>query len=429
MVRVSEVAVVHRDVIPGSPARYDEDAVSAVYEMLEQGVRLAGGIDPVINPGDRVLLKVNACWPVPADSGITSDPRVVAAVVRYLKKVARAGSVTVAERSSIKADSLESLQRSGVYDAALREGADRIVPLERDVRLSATIPGAKVLRGEVHLPQCVVQADKIVYLAKMKTHKVCGITASMKLSQGILPWSEQIKYHRNDIDQKIVDLLRLVRPDLSIVDALWPMQGQGPGSPYKDDLIKDFNTIVVGRDPVAVDSVCARLMGFDPMFEVAYIRDATVAGLGEGRPERIDVMGEDIERIKRNFRRGDIGLIGLHPKIDVYVSGSCKGCCHFTRTGLDPWLADQEKLKDFDKVEKITLIIGKDNPLGIRTDHKPPKSYTFVIGDCASQHRDKGIFLPGCPSLSLHGLMPFIGLSDEEILAKYARRLPEGFVP
>ena len=429
MVGMPVVAVVHRDAIPGSPAEYGEDAVSAVYEMLEESLVHIGGIDSIIKPGDRVLLKVNACWPVSADSGITSDPRVVAAVVRYLKNAARVRSVTLVERSSIRADSFESLKRSGIYDAAVREGVDEVVPLERDVRLTVRIPGASVLRGDVHLPQCVVQADKIVYLAKMKTHKVCGMTASMKLSQGMLPWSEQIKYHRNDIDQKIVDLLRLVKPDLSIVDALWPMQGQGPGSPYRHDLIKDFNTIVVGQDPVAVDSVCARLMGFDPMFEAAYIREATVAGLGEGRPDRIEVKGERVERLSRNFRRGDISLVGLHPKIDVYMSGSCKGCCHFTRTGLDPWLADEEKIKDFDAVERITLILGKDNPLDIRAEHNPPKSYVFVIGDCARSHRDRGIFLPGCPSLSLHGLMPFIGLSDEEIVAKYRRRLPEGFVP
>ena len=89
----------------------------------------------------------------------------------------------------------------------------------------------------------------------------------MKLTQGILPWSEILQFHRSDIEQKIIDLLRMVKPDLSIIDGLWAMQGQGPGSPYKEDLIKNFNTIIAGIDPVAVDSVASSIMGFDPMFE------------------------------------------------------------------------------------------------------------------------------------------------------------------
>ncbi len=428
-VEMPRVAIAHRETVPGSPGAYGEDAVAAVHEMLCECVRQAAGIEPAIKPGDRVLLKVNACWPVPAESGVTSDPRAVAALVRYLKTTAQARSVTLVERSSIRADSLESLKRSGIYDAALREGVDRVIPLEKDVRVPVRVPGAKVLTDEVHLPRCVLQTDKVVYLAKMKTHKLSTVSLGMKLAHGFLPWSEIIKYHRSDIDQKIIDLLRLVEPDLCVVEGLWAMQGQGPGSPYKQDLIRDFNVIVAGADPVAVDSVCSEIMGFDPMLEVATVRGATLAGLGEGRPERIEVRGEAIEKVRRSFRRGTIDLVGLHPKIDAYVSGSCKGCCHFTRTGLDPWLADEEKLRDLEKVDSVTLIIGKNSDVLVRSEHRPPKSYTFVVGDCASAYRDRGIFLPGCPSLSLHGLMPFMGLTDEEIIEKYRKRMPDGFVP
>ena len=84
-------------------------------------------------------------------------------------------------------------------------------------------------------------------------------------------------------------------------------------------------------------------------------------------------------------------------------------------------------MKDFDKVNKITLIVGKNKDIEIKSEHNPPKNYTFVIGDCAKEHKDRGIFLPGCPSLSLHGLMPFIGLTDEEIKDKYNNLVPHGF--
>ena len=429
MKKKSKVSVSHKDIIPGYPDNFNEEAIKTVYEMLSESIELIGGIKSIINPGDKVLLKVNACWPAPPESGIANDPRMVAALVRYLKRNTQAKSIVLAERSSIGSDSFESLKKTGIYEAAIKEGADKIIPLDTELRIKARIPGAKLITEEIHLPQCVIQADKIIYLAKLKTHKISGVTLAMKLTQGILPWSEIFQFHRRDIEQKIIDLLRMVKPDLSIIDGLWAMQGQGPGSPYKEDLIKDFNTIITGIDPVSVDSVASKIMGFDPMFEIATIRGATLEGLGEGRPENIKVLGEDIEKLKKNFRRGYISLIGLHPKIDAYVSGSCKGCCHFARTGLEPWLADLEKMKDFDKIKKITLIVGNNKDVEIKSEHNPPNSYTFIIGDCAKEHKDRGIFLPGCPSLSFHGLMPFIGLTDEEIEYKYKSRIPIGFTP
>jgi len=429
MDKKTKVAIAHKEIIPGSPRNFGGDAVDTVYQMLSKNIELIGGIEQTIKPGDKILLKVNACWPVSPESGIANDPRTVAALVRYLKKNTAAKSITLAERSSIGANSFESLKKTGIYEAAMKEGVDKIIPLETDLRVKVKIPGAKIVTGEIHIPQCVMQADKIIYLAKLKTHKISGVTLAMKLTQGILPWSEIFQFHRRDIEQKIIDLLRMVKPDLSIIDGLWAMQGQGPGSPYKEDLIKDFNTIITGIDPVAVDSVASSIMGFNPMFEVATVRGATIEGLGEGRPENIEVLGEDINKLKRSFKRGYISLIGLHPKIQAYVSGSCKGCCHFTRTGLEPWLADEKKMKDFDKVDKITLIVGSNKDIEIKSEHNPPKSYTFVIGDCAEEHKDRGIFLPGCPSLSLHGLMPFIGLTDEEIKDKYNNLIPHGFTP
>lgn len=429
MNKKKKVAINYKKIIPGSPGNFGEDAIDTVYQMLCKNIELIGGIEQVINPGDKILLKVNACWPVSPESGIANDPRMVAALVRYLKRNTQAKRITLAERSSMGSDSFESLKKTGIYEAAIKEGVDKIIPLDTDLRIKARIPGAKLMTGEIHLPQCVVQADKIIYLAKLKTHKIAGVTLAMKLTQGILPWSEIYKFHRRDIEQKIIDLLRMVKPDLSIIDGLWAMQGQGPGSPYKEDLIKNFNTIITGIDPVAVDSVASRIMGFDPMFEVATVRGATNEGLGEGRPENIEILGEDINKLKRSFKRGYISLIGLHPKIQAYVSGSCKGCGHFARTGLEPWLADVEKMKDFDKINKITLIVGNNKDVEIKSEHNPPNSYTFVIGDCAEEHKDRGIFLPGCPSLSFHGLMPFIGLTDEEIKYKYNNLVPEGFTP
>ena len=193
--------------------------------------------------------------------------------------------------------------------------------------------------------------------------------------------------------QKMIDMLKVMRPHLSLVDALWPMQGQGPGSPYPDDLIKDFNVIIAGKDPVAVDAVGATVMGFDAKHDIPMLRGAEMAGLGVATLEQIDVVGTPIGKVQRRFKRGDIHLIGLDPRIEVYMGGACDGCLHFTRTGLDVYLANPAMMEG---VEKITFIIGNNAEVPEKLDHHPPKSYVFVVGDCSSKHKDRGIFLPGC---------------------------------
>ena len=233
----------------------------------------------------------------------------------------------------------------------------------------------------------------------MKVHKLTQISLTLKMNQGSLDWYDAIRNHRADMHQKMIDMLKVMRPHLSIVDALWPMQGQGPGSPFPEDLIKDFNVILAGKDPVAVDSVGATIMGFDASHDIPMLRGAEMAGLGVANLERIDVAGTPIQKVQRPFKRGNIHLIGLDPRIEVYMGGACDGCLHFTRTGLDVYLANPALMEE---VEKITFIIGNDAEVPEKLDHHPPRSYVFVVGDCTRKHQDRGIFLPGCASTSMH---------------------------
>jgi uncharacterized protein (DUF362 family) len=390
------VAVVHRDVIPGRPGEYDEESLKVVYGMLKEAVDAVGGMKSVIKKGDKVVVRANACWAVKPDSGIASDPRVVEALMRLIRNEAEPKEVVV---------------------------ADRILPLEQDQRVPVQVPQPMVLFKPVHLSKTMLEADVLIYLSKMKVHKLTNISLTLKMNQGSLDWYDALRNHRADMHQKMIDMLKVMRPHLSIVDALWPMQGQGPGSPFPEDLIKDFNVILAGKDPVAVDTVGSTIMGFDAKHDIPMLRGAEMAGLGVATLERVEVVGAPIERVKRHFKRGNIHLIGLHPKIEVYMGGTCDGCLHFTRTGLDVYLANPKLMEE---VDKITFIIGNDAEVPERLDHDPPRSYVFVVGDCTKQHQDRGIFLPGCASTSMHRTF-FPGKTSEEVLENYRRVQPKKF--
>jgi uncharacterized protein (DUF362 family) len=413
----------HRKVIPGRPGEYDQESLKVVYRMLKRAVDAAGGMKSFIKSGDKVLVRANACWAVKPDTGIASDPRVVEALMRLIRNETKPRELIVADRSSIGADTAESFKVTGVGEAALRGGADRVLPLESDQRVAVQVPRPMVLFKPVYLSKTMLDADVLIYLSKMKVHKLTNISLTMKMNQGSLDWYDALRNHRADMHQKMIDMLKVMRPHLSVVDGLWPMQGQGPGSPFPEDLIRDFNVIIAGKDPVAVDTVGSTIMGFDAKHDIPMLRGAEMAGLGVATLEQIEVVGTAIEKVRRPFKRGDIHLIGLHPKIEVYMGGACDGCLHFTRTGLDVYLANPALMEE---VEKITFIIGNDVEIPDHLDHRPPRSYVFVVGDCTSKHKDRGIFLPGCASTSMHRTF-FPGKTSEEVLENYRNVQPRKF--
>jgi len=414
------VALIHREEIPGTPGDYGPESVDVVYGMLKEAVDAVGGLSSVVADGDNLMVRVNACWAAEPDTGIPSDPRVVEAMMRLIRDETNPSEVIVADRSSIGADTEKSFEVSGVGEAALRGGADRVIALEKDERVEVQVPDPGVLFDPIYLPKTQLEADSVIYMPKMKVHKLTNITLSMKLNQGSLDWYDAIRNHRADMHGKVVDLLKVARPNLAIIDALWPMQGQGPGSPYPEDLIRDFNVIIAGKDPVAVDTVGATVMGFDAKHEVAMLRAAEMEGLGVATLEEIEVIGTPIEEVRRHFRRGNINLIGLHPKFRVFRGGACDGCTHFTRTGIDVYLANPEMLEEIDEV---TFIIGSDVQVPDDLNHNPPRSYVFVVGDCTAEHKERGIFLPGCASTSMHYTF-FHGKHDEEVLDSFGDLQP-----
>jgi hypothetical protein len=78
--------------------------------------------------------------------------------------------------------------------------------------------------------------------------------------------------------------------------------GNGPGPRTMFPVIKNY--ILAGADQVAIDAVASKMMGFDPM-SIPYIRIAHEQGLGVGRIEEIEIVGEDISNVNFGFHVGD----------------------------------------------------------------------------------------------------------------------------
>nr|HID57814.1 DUF362 domain-containing protein [Desulfobacterales bacterium] len=431
--------------VSGTPAKYDQQAVDEVKGMLKEGVDYLGGMKKFVKPNDVVLLKVNAVFGVPADAAWDTDPRVVEALVTLIKEeVPGVRKIIVADSSAStkqdpKMDSVEAMETAGIAQAARRAGAE-VLCLEYDAHVRVTIPGARAL-PYFDLPKVIDDADVFISLPKWKNHVECRMTLGIKNAQGYYgrilvpdktgtsvtgfitdPMGDKERCHANDLHQKFVDTLKVVYPDLTIIDGLWALQGDGPGVAHDWEVIRDMNMIVMSDDVVAADSVAAQASGYAWDWVIT-TRLAAQQGFGHGRPEEIEIKGADLDKVMVRFiPPGLYDIQGFFPNVDVYMHGACAhGCPALVRMFFNFLEADGTlaKLK-----EPINIIIGNDTYI---PPHLKPER-TCLLGDCVwyegtykfckeqgsltpKELADRGALVsPGCPSFPnfYNQVMPWV---------------------
>jgi len=103
--------------------------------------------------------------------------------------------------------------------------------------------------------------------------------------------------HR-ELHKRLCDLATVMRAKLCVIDGLIGSERhETAGRPVKTDVI------IAGTDPVATDVVGTMVMGLDPA-EIEHLRLCAARGLGEGDPAKIEVVGVEVERVRRKYRRG-----------------------------------------------------------------------------------------------------------------------------
>ncbi|MDF1515681.1 MAG: DUF362 domain-containing protein, partial [Anaerolineae bacterium] len=193
-----------------------------VLGAVRQAAELVGGFE-IIHPGMTVLIKPNLVKPSPSGAGNTTDARVTEAVVQLVLE-RNPAQVIIGEGSSIgydivgKVDSLTCFEATGTADVARKYGLP-MVDLNRDEVVRVQAPDAFVM-PEFGVAKTAYEADIVIDLPVIKTHGRTGITCAMKNMKGVLPGVEKKRTHRMGLDRAIVDLNRVMKPDLVVVDAL-----------------------------------------------------------------------------------------------------------------------------------------------------------------------------------------------------------------
>jgi uncharacterized protein (DUF362 family) len=377
------VAIARSDADLGKPGEYTREQLSLVKDMIRNVAdQTMGGMPNIVRKGDAVLIKINTVIPVAPNEGFTTDPRMLEALIELVQEQSPA-RILIGERCAMGGDTLKAMTVCGIAEVAERTGAE-LCPFD-NVPFDMFEIDRPIPFNVFPVPRPVRDADVYIGLPKMKVHLHTTFTGCLKLQFGNLPdYDWMTRCHRDDIYQKIVNLTRAANPKWFVMDSLYACQGNGPFSARRDDLIKDFNTICGGPDPVAVDTVCEALMDWeDPGTNVPSTVLAAAEGLGTNRMEEIQLSGPPIDQVKRRFRRQNTALQGQYPNVNVTMGCTCEaGCKAIVRIQLDQLLADGTLAK----LERPLHIFT-----GLQFDpsSKPVEGDVIIVGDCAKGMLEK----------------------------------------
>ena len=248
--------------------------------------------ESVLSGYSKVLIKVNFISVETWDTGATTDPIVVEAIIKRLKNLPVEIFVVESDATMTNAD--KAFETTGMKETCERNGVECLNLRHVKDRVKIDIPNGETL-SSITVPRIVTESA-IISAAKLKTHMSTKVTLGMKNMFGLLPDKFKGKYHAKGINKVIVDINTVLKPALTVIDGFVGMEGRGPtgGTPVKMDLI------IAGKDVVATDATAARIMGFEPM-EISHIRTAYQKGLGN--IDNIEILGTKLDDVKRVFKR------------------------------------------------------------------------------------------------------------------------------
>lgn len=258
-------------------------------EALQKALTAAGGMGRFVKDGDTVALKPNAAFMAPPHWGATTHPEVVRAAADLCLE---AGARRVLVVDHTLAPPERCFNRCGLSEALAGVKEIKLVALEEERVFRPMQVPAPLALTETAVANVALKADVLINLPSAKSHSATGVSFGMKNLMGLI-WDRHLFHAEIDLHMGIADLASVIRPHLTILDAIYLLQTGGPSGPGD---IESYGAIVVGTDPVAIDAYATGLTAWNHRTllpeHVAYIRHAAGKGLG-----RMELSGLRIEEI------------------------------------------------------------------------------------------------------------------------------------
>ena len=344
-----------------------KDSLEGALSQLLESAGLSGQWE-----GKSVLIKPNLFEPVSYTTGQTTNPFLIEALITWCQQQG-ARKVIVGEGPSyfVPAQNLkECFTKTGITEVVERCQAQWV--LFDDCTYRTYRDFSPLLPKTFRISEHAFLYDAIINLPVPKTHYLTTVSIAMKNLKGFLKQEDKPLFHRVDLNQAVVELNKIIKPSLNLVDFTIPRQHH-----------QGF--LVAGSDIVSVDTVSSALMGLTPQ-KIPLLKLGYEAGLGEINLRKISIVGEDTKGLKVHYELPSEWLKRHFPLLNIRGHDTaCSGC-------TIPLFSSLGKLADQGKTFKkpLTIILGKENC----TEHSPA---TCVIGNCSSDKLKQGKTVKECP--------------------------------
>ena len=258
-------------------------AVRAAVEAL-------GGMKKFVSPGAFVVLKPNIAFPNPPKWGTTTSPEVVRTVAELCLE-AGAKRVFIVD-NPLGGAPMKNVERSGIGEAVADLKEVKIAMMTERQKYSVTENSEMGELKTVETMRILAKADVLINIPTAKAHNQTGVSLGLKNLMGLI-WDRKVFHQEMNINRAIGELAVYIRPKLTIMDASRALLNNGPTGP---GTVQPLDKVIVGTDPVAVDTYTLTLAEFNfrrmTAEQVPHLKHAEILGVGTtdlGRVKALEV--------------------------------------------------------------------------------------------------------------------------------------------
>lgn len=372
---------------------HHENIALAVREVLDQ-------LEIPDLTGKSILLKPNVGREVDPRLGINTNPDVVRAVFEYFKERFKA-NYFIGDSPIIATDTKKAFIQSG-YSSLLNNKQIQFIDLDDKPPIEIEIPRGKLLK-KVKVTGYWNEFDYIISIPVLKMHMHTGASLGFKNMKGLIYKRNKIKLHHfhapeiienlkksiekiKELDVAIADLSFIFKPDLSVIDASYALEGMGPSS---GDCVK-LDTIIASTDYLAADIVALAITQPNwSLKDVPHLKLISELFLEAPKGlEDIKTVPESIQQFIRPLEPPPTSINIKYKNVNLIDIDSCSACLStiFNLLKHNKDFIDEH----FTPEKPLNIAIGKGlKPSDLYSD-------TFLIGNCTYEQHEKGIFIKGC---------------------------------
>jgi len=252
---------------------------------------------------NTIIIKPNLCYYWDYSTGETTDPRVVSAVIDWIRqRTKKEVCIFVAE-----ADASAMMTKY-----AFRMLGYEKLSQQKNVKLF-NLSGGEIINKEVVVEEekiilpinkILLNSDLIINVPKIKYHRTLGFTCALKNMFGAISKPRKYVYHKH-LSNIIVGVNKIIKTNIVLADGII-IAGKTP---------KKIGAIMASDDALVADLVAARIMGYDPS-SIAYLKLAMKEKIGN--IDNINLVGNlKLENIRKELPNNNYLLQKLSWKMQL----------------------------------------------------------------------------------------------------------------